>query len=202
MTIPSTHPHIAHWMPYFFGDSLEAIAKAKASGFAYIDQDCHITKDGVPVIKHWSKVRMDGFTYILDSHGKRVKHNLGRDIQIGDLDFETLSRLRQASGDYRYRRIIDHMHECKRQGITMCLEVKGDKAFEDPAIMHRIKHAQEAVGASVYVMTLQNIGHPLGRLRAAKQAGFETALLPRNAQPLDWDKNWSPYVDAVWGKWR
>jgi hypothetical protein len=217
LPIPLHHPRVFHQKPYWRGDSLAAIRRAKRKGYRYIDQNINLTKGDadaatranrpVAVVKHWPLIRKDGFSHRVTGTGKkgkeaRARHKLGRNARISDLSWSEVSKLRRARGSAKYRTAKVHMQMCADTHIILCAEVKGDPRFGHLKVMQDLRADATATGATVYVMTLQNLGNPLARLKAAKEAGFQTALLPRGKRPANWARDWAPYVDAVWGKWR
>jgi hypothetical protein len=211
--IPAHHPRVYHETPYWRGDSLAAIRKAKRKKYRYIDQNINLTKGDpnaarralrpVAVVKHWPKFRKDGFTHLVNEKtGKKTLHKMPEARSISQLPWTTVSRLRRPVGPARYYKARTHMVVCHNNQMILCAEVKGDARFGNVNVMKDLREDAIASGATVYIMTLQNLGQPLARLKAAKQAGFQTALLPRGKRPANWATDWAPYVDAVWGKWR
>lgn len=210
--IPQKHPRVFHEKPYWRGDSLRAIKRAKRRGYRYIDQNVNLTAGDpdaearderpVAVVKHWPEPRKDGFTRIVPERGRRREpHRMPRDQSIARLPWSVVSRLRRRVGSARYYRARTHMVVCADTGIILCAEVKGDRRFGHRQVMRDLRDDAKIAGGVVYVMTLQNLGDPLARLKAAKQEGFQTALLPRGPKPPDWETQWAPYIDAVWGRW-
>lgn len=220
MTIPDHHPRVAHFDPYWFNDSLLGIAQAERRGYRYIDQDCNLSK-GDPdayefelrpqaTIKHWGNRKKDGFTHIWTgkhySNGGEQRKEFNGPEHLSQIEWDILTMLRRGEGGgTAYLRFDEHLQACVDHHQKMCCEVKGDERFEHPQVAADMYAASLAVGQIPYIMTLSNIGptrlSPPRRLKAFKDAGFETALLPRGARPSDWDAHWAPYVDAVWGHW-
>ena len=206
--IPAKHPRTAHLMPYWWNNSFLGILRAFVLRFKFFDQDSNCDADGMFWGGHWALPRMDGFTWVFT--GKRDK--LGREIRVKDphpnrpiherstAEMRTLRRGRYARGTYQES--WRHAYWISKRGGVMCLEAKGSPGFEDPANWEKfwallVANCPRAV---VYVMTLQDIRGWYARMKAA-HTRFQTALLPRRAQPTgaDWTRT-QMVVDAFWGK--
>lgn len=186
--------HKAKGQPYRFTNSYRGLKRARRHGYRRIDWDATVTKDGVVVINHWPKFAKDRF--------KDPSHAWPKSTKIAQLTYAEVKRLK-APGGYRIRSAGQRFWQAKRAGIDVMLEVKGQREFEDPELMARVWRANVAAGEPVEaVMTLQNLGNPLARLKAAKAAGFKTVLLARGPKPANWDENWAPHVDYVRGNFR
>lgn len=171
---------------------------AKRQGYRQIDHDANITRDGVVVICHWPTFAKDGFRYIVTADGKYRRHAYPRNAQIRDLNWAEVRKLRTKDG-YRIRDARTMFRNAARIGLEVALEVKGDSRFEDQALMRDLHKTATEEGCVVRVMTLSNIGtHPNLRLKAAREAGFETVLLARGPVPTGWE----PAISFVRGKWK
>lgn len=216
MQIPDHHPRVAHYDPYWWHDSHLGILKADRQRYRYIDRDCQFSAGDInaprraqrpqPYIKHWRDRRKDGFTHYVPP-GKRVRRRFTGPFDLDRLSPAQLQTLRRGlTGRTRYRTAHADMIDCRNHGLIMCLELK-DERTAHPVLMQDLWADKVSTGCQVIVMTLQDL-HPgpdgkgaLRRLKAAKQAGFPTALLPRGHKPANWDTEWAPWVDAVWGHW-
>lgn len=198
--------HVPKGTAYTTGNSSAGMRWALRHFYRWIDWDANITSDNVVVIIHWPKFCKDGFLYKVVP--KRVpgafrvrdewlvKHGYGRETTVSDLTWTQVSELRTATG--RFIRTARQMFRlAARHHLNVALEVKGDRRFERTALMRGLHRSAELEGAEVIVMTLQNLGNPELRLKAAKEAGFTTVLLARGRVP----RAWEPFIDYVRGKW-
>lgn len=187
--------HVPKRVAYMVENSPRGIRMASRLGFRWIDLDANITRDGFVVIAHWPKIRKDRF--VLPAWFIR---KYGRNPRIADCDWGDLQLLHTVKFGFRGRRQVARYHtfpymaklvgNTRRLGIA--LEVKGDKRFEDPKTFIRIdqyRHANNLPASRFMVMTLQNIGNPWARLRAAKAVGsvrgWPTVLLARGPIPRE-----------------
>lgn len=186
--------HVPKGVAYMVENSPSGIRLASRLGFRWIDLDAVVSRDGVVVIAHWPKIRKDKFVL----PGWFV-HKYGKNPRISDCDWADLARLHTVKLGFRGRvrkktrryHTVGYMMrlagQTKRLGVA--LEVKGDRRFEDPVTFVQVDAQRRRVGLPAerfMVMTLQNIGNPYARLRAAKVAGiFPTVLLVRGPIPRD-----------------
>lgn len=185
---------------YRIGNSLRGLWRAKRAGYDLIDWDGTVTKDGVPVVNHWPKFRKDGF--------RDPDRRWAKSTKIANLTYAQVKRLR-APGGYRIRAVGQRFKQAARAGVDVAYEVKGQSAFEKGWVWEKIWRANVAAGKPVkLIMTLQNLGDPLARLKAAKavipegETGWSTVLLARGRKPANWDTEWAPHVDYVRGQFR
>lgn len=138
--------HKAHRTPYHVENSIRGIRKAKRAGYAGIDLDLQITKDGVIVNTHWPRPMMrDGF--------RDPKRKLRRWRTVGSMTWAEVSRLR-APGGYRINTLDRALAECARVGITAVVEPKGDKRFLNQAVWDGIKASANRHHARITGYTL------------------------------------------------
>lgn len=199
--------HVPHGTWYAIENSRVGIATAVLLGFLWIDLDSHVTKDGVIVIGHWNLILKDHFLlpdWFIAKYGKHPR--------VSQVLWEDLQTLRTGMKGYRGRRrrfryisaarAMQLINARKRLGLA--LEVKADHAFHDKATFDRLERDRNSIGlpkSRMAVMTLQNIGQPLLRLKAAKAAGFTTILLAHGRKPANFEAEWAPYIDYVRGSW-
>lgn len=191
-------------MPYHVGDSLASVARAAREKRRGIDVNMHSTADLVAVAKHWNEPNHPGddFTHLWtgpewgegqlvpDPHPSRP---------VSQRPWQEVKRLTDKSGKQRINKIADHMAEGVKRGVLVMPEAKGGALMERPEFWERLGAEADAVGHPRVMMTLPDIGSPVKRLRAAKGAGFSTAVLPRGKRPSDFAERWEPVTDALWG---
>lgn len=208
--MPDRHPHIAHFDPYLFGDSLRAIRLAKRLGYRYIDQNGQVDRDGETWVVHWWRFRKEWnwmWTGEYNRLGIEKRVRVGyKSATIGGLSSRKVERLRSARfGGRRPRRLVAHMQRAADVGIILCWEVKNARAFCDKTIAQRVRAQAIRTGVVMVVMTLQNLPDNAAafcRLKNFAEEGFAVALLPRGPKPADWDGRWADIGCKQWGRWR
>ena len=210
MTIPR-YTKRAHFMPYWYGDSLWAIDEAKAKHYRYIDQNGRVLKNGVAVVAHWGRPWQDGYRYYWtgkkDRKGREIRRPWRNAKALTDnMTWAQYSRLRMTLHEDKSRKsrkkptsYSQHVKYAKARGIIITYELKGSRGFESPAMARAMYRVMVNYNTTVYIMTLQNIPRWNMRLKNMHDVGFETALLPRGKQPRVWPL---PYVDRVWGRFQ
>lgn len=178
--VPTTHPRVAHWKPYYINNSLKGIEQAVEGNYKYIDQDCQVTLDGVIVVEHWAKPKDNGFTHVVVGHDKKGKEILkpdpNPDKTIGWRTFREVSNLRRADGTHRIRSARQHLKWCHDRGIIPCFEMKSNK-FINPEVWTPVVKLADRLNASFLAMTLSTMPYPFRKLAAAKSKGIPTVLL-------------------------
>jgi glycerophosphoryl diester phosphodiesterase len=178
--------HVAEGKPYHLEDSRRGVLTAIRNRFRWIDLDCQVTKDGIPIITHWGRpMERDGFR---DPLGKIDPHR-----SVEELTWEQVSRLRTRDG-YRIWRADDLCNLAIKCGLRVELELKTDAITERHL---QVLRAALTKPKRVQVKTLSNLPkHPGMRLARAKRAGFKTIILARGPMP----KAWQPSCDYVRGR--
>lgn len=195
-------------MPYWYGDSLWAIDKAKAKGYLYLDQNGQVTKDGVVMVAHWNKPWKDGYRYYWTGKKNRKGQEIRRpwrnkNARMDLMTYKQYSRLRMTlypGKSLKSRKkpttFSQHVKYAKARGRILTFEMKGSHLFNEPRVARAMWRVVVNYDATVYMMTLQNIPFWTTRLKNVHEVGFETALLARGKQPRKWPLE---YVDVVWG---
>ena len=199
--------HIPHGTAYAIENSPAGIARAVKRMFRWIDMDCHVTKDGVPVLAHWDKIRKDKFEVT-----QAFADKYGRNPKVTEVLAEDLLTLRTTPLSWsvwgRRRRRVAYMtvEDAMQQIVTfprlgLALEAKGGDAFADADTWKGIEAMRLAAGLPkerFMVMTLKKIDGAHDRLSAAHDAGHDTVLMPeRRPVPRDWE----PAITWIRGKW-
>lgn len=184
--IPGMWARFAHFTPYRKSNSIRGLDEAKRLGYKAIDLDLQATRDGVPIVTHWSTIDKDGFS----------APGIPRGARFSDLTWAQVSRLRSRDG-YRVHTARAMIRMAHRRGLRVELEAKQSAAFEHVATWLPLARTVRRTGADVQVKTLSTLGKPAHRLRAAHEAGFTTILLPRGT--LRARREWWPFIDYVRG---
>lgn len=198
--------HIPHGTAYAIENSPAGIERAAKRMFRWIDMDCHVTKDGVPVLAHWDAIRKDKFEVTPAFRAKygddpRVTEVLAEDLltlQTTPLPWSVWKKRRRVA----YLTVEDAMQRISAfPRLGLALEAKGGEAFNRTETWEGIEAMRRAAGLPqerFMVMTLKQIGGARARLAAAHEAGHATVLMPRGAPvPTDWE----PAITWIRGKW-
>lgn len=202
--LPQHHPRLAHYLPYHVGDSLASVQRAARDKCWGIDVNMHPTADLVGVAKHWGDPAHpgDGFTHLWTGPGwgrGELVPDPHPSYNIAQRLWAEVQRLTDATGRQRIARMAEFYAEGVKLGVHIMAEAKGPVLLEDPTFWDRLGAEADAVGHPRVMMTLSDIGSATKRLRAAKAAGFQTAVLPRGKRPAGFDQYWDPVTDRVWG---
>ena len=150
-------------------NSPRGIREAARKGYARIDLDLSITKDGVVVGCHWPRPMIrDGF--------RDPKKQLKRTRTVASMTWAEVSRLRTKDG-YRIWRVEDLIAVCAEEGVEPLFEPKDDARFEDVAPWHPIKKACDAHGLHPTGYSLRSNGRGKKRVAAMNAAGIPAHLL-------------------------
>lgn len=152
-------------LTYAFENSPQGIKYAKRHGYTNIDLDMHISKDGVPVITHWSQpLARDGF---YDPAGK-----ISRKAKVSSLTYEQLRRLRNRDHQGQIYSLAYMCQLLKKYDLNLSLEVKAPGATYRK--MNKITNIIDDAGVKAYVKgnaRLNGMNQTLGK---ARKAGFWT----------------------------
>lgn len=195
--------HVPHGTPYMVENSYFGLKLAERLGYRWIDVDCHVTQDGVPVIGHWGKIKKDKF--VLPAWFVK---KYGTNPDISDALWEDLARLRTRrvfSNGFRrkfhYITLRRAAHIAARTNkLGLAVELKSDKSFEQKGTLQRILDDINAAGLPTnraMIMTLTNSRGYAKRLKAAKAVGFVTVAQARGPIP----QSEEPFIDYVRGRW-
>lgn len=178
--MPKSWHTFAHYTPYHVNNSYRGIDKAHDAGYTRMDIDALMTLDGVMVAAHWDRPLAHGFR---DPLGKTA-----RDRLIRTMSFAHVKRLRAGEG-YRINGLANMIRYAHDRGITVEVDAKADKRFEESARWEKLR---DAIGgtAGVLVKTTSDLPGAHRRLAAAKAAGFTTAILPRGTRRLRRSEYW------------
>lgn len=197
---------MAHFMPYWFGDSLEANVRAAAEHWRMIDRNMHATSDYVAVAKHWGEPGHagDDYTHLWTGGFDKAGRGVGTLVPdptpartIAQRTWAEVSRLTDATGTRRIRTIAELAQDGVRRNVIQVPEPKGSPLLDVPEFWRRLGIQLDAVGHPRVAMTLSDIGSPLRRIRAAHAVTppFKIAVLPRGEKRPDLIAE----ADAVWG---
>lgn len=171
--------HIRRGQKYHEGNSFRGIAAAERAGHEAIDIDVTLTRDWVAVGQHWQQPLRHGFRH-------PTRPNLRTNLRMRDMDWRLVRELR-APGGYRISEAHVLGNYAARSGVEPWFEVKPDPRWTISGAYRRNFHL------GTHIMTLPRLGHTKRILRAAKQAGMVTVLLPRGPVPPTWWK----HIDIV-----
>lgn len=159
--------HVPAGVPYRFGNSPAGIKRAAVRGFAQVDIDLQMTKDGVIVGTHWhAPMRFDGF---YDPAGK-----LSRNRTVASMTWAQVSRLRSHDG-HRIRKLAALMPHLAKWKLIGSLEVKQDIRFAKPRVMRTIKAMADEHRVNAYIKQIPSLSRKHKQtLAAARKAGFWT----------------------------
>lgn len=187
--------HVAKGVPYFVGNSPQAVRRAAAAGKDYIDLDAKITKDGVIVNTHWGQPLLHGFRDPL----KKIK----RTAKVRDLTWSEVSRLvaTHKGETYKIKRMVEQIATARSLKIGVEMETKLDSRFERASTYDEIA-AMRRQGALVVVKVVGNvIVKARGRyLKAAKTAGLPTLYSPHGQWLLKANAKFATYFRGT--TWR
>jgi hypothetical protein len=199
--------HIPHGTAYAIENSPAGIEHAVKRMFRWIDMDCHVTKDGVPVLAHWDTIRKDKFEATAAFTAKYGRSPKVTDVLAEDLFTLQTTPLRWSVWGRERRRVAymsvaDAMQQIAQfPKLGLALEAKGGEAFTRTDTWTGIEATRLGAGLPkerFMVMTLKKIGGAHARLTAAHEAGHDTVLMPeRSSVPRDWE----PVITWVRGRW-
>lgn len=172
-------------VPYAFENSPAGVRHAAKNGYAAIDIDLQVTKDGVVVATHTQDplrkdARWGGFT---DPTGKL---KVGSKKKISEMTWAEVSRLVHKDG-YKIHKIEDIVAQAKKSGIALRFELKQSSAWikKLPEIAAIVSEAK--VTAHIAIQT--NKTGWKSTLAYAQRLGFWT----RNITAKTWS---APKADA------
>lgn len=150
---------------YAFENSPAGIAFAAKRGYASIDLDMQITKDGIPVATHWSKpLQKDGF---YDPLGK-----INKDAKVSEMTFAEVSRLRNKDGQSRIYSMETMVSLLKQHGIAGDLEAKDDPRFATDEMMGYLANLVRGAGIKANLKSIDRGARSDKILKAAQNHGF------------------------------
>lgn len=154
--------HVEHPTPKHVENSVRGIKAAKRRGFAEIDLDLLLTKDGRIVGCHWPRpMEMDGFT---DPYGE-----LGEHRTVASMTFAEVHRLKAKTGfwTYRIQPIELLINQCAKSGVGPVLEPK-DHRFNQRQYWNHLAAVADDAGVDLRMYALPKFADCV---RAAKAAG-------------------------------
>lgn len=165
---------------YAFENSPAGIAFAAQNGYASIDLDMQITKDGVPVATHWSQpLKKDGF---YDPLGK-----IGKDKKVKDMTLAEVMRLRNKDGRSQIYPVSTMIQHLKKNGIAGDFEAKNDPRFATDKIMGSIANQVRAAGIKANMKSIYRGPGTDKILKEAQQHGFYARVaLAKKGQNDKW----------------
>lgn len=202
--------HPPHGVPYPVGNSYFGLWLAHLLGYHWIDQDAHVTLDGVVVFGHWGKITLDGF--ILPPW---FVAKYGHHPTIETTLWPDLARLRTRRIWYRgkwrrfqYRSAAQMFHTLLRfPTLGIAIEMKGSIAFYQPLTFTGIINTAHHIGLvpenRLVFMSLPTTGDPRRKFRAAKTGAPRVTTmiqchdLPKPPKFDEWDQ----WVDYTRGRW-
>jgi hypothetical protein len=150
---------------YAFENSPAGIQFAAKHGYASIDIDMQITKDGVPVATHWSQpLAKDGFYDPL--------HKLAKDTRVSEMTLAEVTRLRNADGQSRISPVSSMIGELKKNGIAGDLEAKDDPRFASDQMMGSLAGMVREAGIQANLKSIDRGSGSYDILEAAQRQGF------------------------------
>lgn len=184
---PRAWNKFGHFLPYHRGNDLVALDLCEQAGLKRIDIDVLMSKNRVLMATHWDLPLQHGFRDPL--------HLTRKNRRVSSMSYRHLSRLR--AGKYRMRTLAAILTEAGRRGITVELDIKHDPRF-NLADMRRLERLADRCGCAVVVKTTTDLPGAAARLRAARDAGLTTIVLPRGDLRLS-KRVWWPAADYVRG---
>lgn len=152
---------------YAFENSPAGIKFAAEHGYASIDIDLQITKDGVPVATHWSKpMAKDGFYDPLGQLKPKTK--------VSQMTLAEVMRLRNKDGQSRIYPLASMIGELKKNGIAGDFEAKDDPRFATDQMMGYIADLVRGSGIKANMKSIDRGPRSMKILEAAQRAGFWT----------------------------
>lgn len=188
---PARWRKFAHLSPYYRNNSLRGIHEAKKLGYSAIDLDWNVTKDGEPVCTHWDRPLKHGF---IDPQ-KRIPSSR----KVSEMTLAEVMRLRSKKGSYRIKPVDPIFKHAAKYGLRVEFEAKTGIGFYHVSTFAKVKKAADKHGVHVQVKTLSTLRGAPRRLRAAKEAGLTTIILPRGSRRLKKKDYWG-VADYVRGK--
>lgn len=150
---------------YAFENSPAGIKAAAQRGYACIDLDMQITKDGVPVCTHWSRpLKKDGF---YDPLGK-----IGKSTKVSDMTLAEVMRLRNKDGQSRIYPVATMVQELKKHGIAGDFEAKDDNRFATDRIMGYLADLVRDAGITANLKSIRRGRRSDKILEKAQEHGF------------------------------
>lgn len=150
---------------YAFENSPAGIAFAAKHGYASIDIDMQITKDGVPVATHWSQpLKKDGF---YDPLGK-----LDKNTKVSDMTLAEVMRLRNKDGQSQIYPMSTMIEQLKKHGIAGDLEAKDDKRFATDKVMGYLADLVRDAGIKANLKSIDRGSRSDKILEKAQEHGF------------------------------
>lgn len=206
LTEPNSRYHGGHGLDQWQGDCGRAIRRAalRPRRRRLIDLNVQPTADGEAML-HSRTPRVNGYRYIQEAGGRRpmTREELDRPSEEWlSKDVVRWRRTARAGLSYesRVRPLLfaEACRRCARWRVRLCAEWKSPK-LANPVRANRMRRLATLAGAVVYAMTLVTMPGWREKLRAAKQAGFPTALLAHGApRPADLTEQ-RPFIDTIWG---
>lgn len=150
---------------YAFENSPAGIKAAAQRGYACIDLDMQITKDGVPVCTHWSRpLQKDGF---YDPMGK-----IGKKTKVSEMTLAEVMRLRNKDGQSRIYPVATMIGELKKHGIAGDFEAKDDNRFATDRIMGYLADLVRDAGITANLKSIRRGRRSDKILQKAQEHGF------------------------------
>lgn len=193
--MPKAWHKFYHPLPYYIGNSLRGLRQGHKKGYKRHDIDGLMSKDYVWVAAHWDLPLWHGFFDPL----KRTAPSR----RIRSMSWEHLKRLRpKRNRDIRINMMWEILKEAKALGTAIEFDVKHDDRLNEVEPWRELKDMVDYFDVEFLVKTTSNLPRAHRRLRAAKEAGFTTAVLPRGKRVLR-RSVWWPVADYVRGpvKW-
>lgn len=207
-----------HLMPYWMGDSPAAVRRCARRVLArrFIDINLQKCIDGI-IACHWGTAAQNGYRYIVvrgkgarEVRRKMTHAELHRPISEWKASHVVQWRRTARWGAKYASRVRPYTYEemlriCKRWRVVPTFELKS-RAFANKAVAKAMKVIHDRVGTRAYYMTLVTMVFWGPKMKAFKEAGFETALLPHGARLTPAVRQelrmYGPYIDRYWGGWR
>jgi hypothetical protein len=150
---------------YAFENTPEGIKFAAENGYASIDLDMHITKDGHLVATHYAQpMKKDGF---YDPSGK-----LDKNTKVKDMTLAEVMRLRNEDGQSQIYPMSTMIKELKKHGIAGDLEAKNDPRFADDKVMRQLADMVREAGIEANLKSIDYGPRTYDVLEAAQAEGF------------------------------
>ena len=150
---------------YAFENTPEGIKFAADHGYASIDLDMHITKDGQMVATHWSQpMKKDGF---FDPQGK-----LSSGTRVEDMTLAEVMRLRNEDGQSRIYPMSTMIEHLKKNNIAGDLEAKDDARFASDEVMGKLADMVRDSGIRANLKSIDRGERSNDNLEAAQRHGF------------------------------
>lgn len=206
--LPKSMSPMYHAPIYAIGNSPYGWKAAESKGIRWMDQDLHISKDGVPFLGHDTSPRDDGFVItaaIAKKYGKNptIEKMLAADIKTLRTAPISWGGEKVTTRYYTLEELFAWLANHSTQKVS--LELKQSKPFENPATFAAIAALADQYGIKHDRIAVMSIVRPyydhLPRFKAAHPY-FRTIELRHDlAKPTDWFKV-EPYVDNYRGNWK